>query len=482
MSETGLASPRFTRLEGAILAVILLVAVALRVAEAVSTPLWFDELYTRAVSARPLAQVLALARGDVHPPLHFLVVWGWHTIGGDGDLWLRTSSILCGLGAIAAAWALARALFGRWAAGTTAALLTLQPMHVRISQELRSYPQLWLLLTLAALGAWRWHHGRRPGDATLFVVAAVLALWTHYLAGVVLFVIGLWGLAVSVSDRGRLFGWAGLLAAAVAGFTPQLPVWRAQLQRVGSDHWLQPPGVGEMLDLLRHGSYGAIYLTPVLLALAAFAFRRGRRRRAATFAALAGPGTVLLCFLLNQGGVRLFSLRYMLFALPFACALVAGGLVQLPRAWMRALAVVLLLTAAARSAVLVSHDWEADDLARLRAHLAPRVRPGEVVFHADTHTYLFGLRYLPAATHRLVLVKPLRYFEGAAIVDPAARTGLPDLRRRALAGESWWGLATRQPGTDVRPVSAAYDSLANSRRFGVFTLWRPQAVPAAAVQ
>lgn len=479
MSDPGRASPRFTRLEGAILATILLVAAALRVAEAASTPLWFDELYTRAVSARPLAQVFAMVRGDVHPPLHFLVVWAFRTVGGDGDLWLRTSSMACGLGAIAAAWALTRALFGRWAAAATATMLALLPLHVRISQELRSYPQLWLFLTLAALGAWRWHHGRRPLDAMLFVLAAALALWTHYLAGVVLFVIGLWGLAVAVRDRRRLLGWIGLLAATGALFAPQLPIWWAQLHRVESDHWLKPPGVGDVLDLARHGSFGALYLAPVLGVLALLAFRRGRRREAATFAALVGPGTVLLCFVLHRLGVKLFSLKYMLFALPFAFALVAAGIVRLPRPWMRVTVATVLLAAAARSALLVPHDWEADDLARLREYLVPRVAPGETVFHADTHTYLFGLRYLPSASHRLVLVAPLRYFEGAAVVDSAARTDPREVRAHSLADDAWWGLATRQPGTDVRAVSATYDSLANSRRFGVFTLWRPHAVPDA---
>lgn len=482
MLEPGRAVPRFTRLEGAILALILLAAATLRVAAAVSTPLWFDELYTRAVAARPFADMLELARRDVHPPLHFLFVWTWRAVGGDHDLWLRASSILCGLGAIAAAWALARGLFGRWTAGLTAALLAISPMHVRITQELRSYPLLWMLVTLAALGAWRWHANRRTSDAWLFVLSAASALWTHYLAGVVLFVLGLWGIVAAARDRQRLLGWIGLLAGAALLFAPQLPVWWAQLHRVESDHWLQPPGVPELADLVRHSSFGMWALVPVFLVLSLVAFRRTRRRVAASFALALGPLVVMLCFGLNQLGVRLFALKYMLFALPFGYALAAAGAMQLPRREWRLVAVTVLLAAAIRASLFVPHPWEGDDLADLREHMAPRVRAGDVVFHADTHTYLFGLRYLPQATHRLVLVAPLRYFEGAAVVSSDAQGTPDDLKRVALTGDAWWGLATRQPGTDVRPVSAIYDSLASSRPFGVFTMWRPHAIPSAPVR
>ena len=34
----------------------------------------------------------------------------------------------------------------------------------------------------------------------------------------------------------------------------------------------------------------------------------------------------------------------------------------------------------------------------------PRMRPGDLVYHADTHTLLFAERYFPAQHHRLLLM------------------------------------------------------------------------------
>lgn len=164
---------------------LLLLALALRVREALRAPLWFDELYTRAATDRPWPEVLRVVRADVHPPLHFVIAHAWRVLG-DSDLAIRSSSLLFAMAALAVGFVLARDLFGRGTALFATALVALHPWHIYVSQEARSYPMLWLALTAAWLGAWRWsEHGRRV-DAALFVIAASVAAWTHYLAIVVL--------------------------------------------------------------------------------------------------------------------------------------------------------------------------------------------------------------------------------------------------------------------------------------------------------
>ena len=75
------------------LPLLLLLALALRVREAVRAPLWFDELYTRAAVERPWPEVMRIVRADVHPPLHFVVTHAWRLFG-DSDLAVRSSSLV----------------------------------------------------------------------------------------------------------------------------------------------------------------------------------------------------------------------------------------------------------------------------------------------------------------------------------------------------------------------------------------------------
>lgn len=477
MPNPSATPPRVTRLEGAVLALVLIAAATVRIRLAASTPLWFDELYSLSASSRPLADVLAVVRSDVHPPLHFLWLWAWHAVGGGGDLWLRMSSIVCALGAIFAGWALARTLFGRYPAALAAAMLALDPAHASVSQELRSYPMLWLWVTLAALGAARWHLWGRRGDAALFVLAAAAALWTHYLAGVVLFVQWVWGLFRLGRDGRRQLEWSGLHVAVAVLFAPLLPLWWGQLHRVSADHWMPKPSLLDLGDLGRRAAFDAWYILPVLVALALLPFRRPRRRPAASFAWAVGPGTAALCWTLHQAGTRLFMVKYMLLIIPFLHALAAAGILQLRWPRLRVVVAVLVLLFAARATLFVHRVGEPESLARLREFLAPRAESSDVVLHADTHTLLWGWRYVPQARHRLVLVTPLHYYDGAAVIPDSSRTTPDEVRMVAGQGDRWWGLATDQAGIDVRPVAAVFDSLAPSRTFGLIRLWRPHLAP-----
>lgn len=454
------------------LPLVLLLALALRVREALAAPLWYDELYTLAALKRDWPGVLAVMRADVHPPLHFALGWLWYRVA-DSDLALRALPMAFGLAAIAAGWALARALFGRPAAHLAALLLALHPWHVHVSQEARSYPLLWLFLTLAWLGAWRWSESARARDAALFVTGASLALWTHYLAGPVLAVTFAWGVLRHAREPRRLAAWLGLHAAVAALFAPVLPLWWSQVRRTTHESWAAVPQLADLLDIARREAFSSTWLVPPFALLALAPLARAGSRRAALFALAAGPGAIALCLVIARLGVRLYSPKYVLFALPLVLALAAAGALALPRRALAAAAAALLVLGATRGLFAWDHQPEAVALARAREALAPLVRPGDVMFHADSHTWLFGRRYLPAARHRLVLMgQPLPYFEGGHLVPDSVRAEAAEVESAAAAGARWFALAAQPAGTDPRRAAALFDSLgARAETLGVVRAW-----------
>ena len=367
---------------------IFLIALLLRVREAMRAPLWYDELYSQAAVHRPWHQVMEVMRADVHPPLFYMLSFAWRVFG-DSDLAVRSLSIVFGLATLAVGYALVRELFGRPAALIATALLAMHPWHIYISQEARSYPELWFFLTTAAFAAWRFCVSGQKSDratAALFVVASALALWTHYLAGVVLFVQFVWGAVALRREPKRLGVWVLMHVAIAALFAPVLPMLWQQFHRVESDHWMPRPTVGDLIDLARRISLSALYLIPAVLALAVMTLLPERTRRAALFVLTIGPLTVLLCWLLGVQGVRLFAAKYMLFSLTAIFALVGAGIARLPGRVTPWIVTAVLLLFAGRASLIRTPYPEAAGLGKARAALAGHVHAGDVFFHADSHT------------------------------------------------------------------------------------------------
>jgi hypothetical protein len=454
------------------LPLVLLLALVLRVREALATPLWYDELYTLSALQRRWPEVLAVMRADVHPPLHFALGWAWYHFA-HSDLAIRSLPIAFGLAGIAAAWALARALFGRAEAHLAALLLALHPWHVYVSQEARSYPVLWCFLTLAALGAWRWSESGRTRDGALFVAGGALALWTHYLAGIVLFVQFAWGLARFSREPRRLAQWCGLHGTVAVLFAPVLPQLWSQLHRTTNETWATVPHLADLFDVARREAFSSPALVPVVGLLAAWPLVRRSSRRAAVFALAIGPLSVALCMALARMGVRLYSPKYVLFAMPAVMALAAAGAVRLPRRPLAIAAVALLALGAARSLARWQPHPEAASLGEARARLAPFVREGDLMFHADTHTWLFGRRYFPLARHRLELMgQALPYFEGAHLVPDSVRAQAAEVTDADAAGRRWFAMASRPAGTDTRIAGALFTALgARPETLGVVRVW-----------
>ncbi len=147
---------------------------------------WLDESHSALLAGMPVGRMLDFVRGDVHPPLYFLLLNGWTRLWGDSPWALRGFSLLASMvGGIGFAW-LALRVFGRRTAAVLAAwLFWLSPVLFYYAVEIRMYAlaMLWWVLALVALdrilapakGTNRW---AVPG----FVLAAAAMLYTHYAA------------------------------------------------------------------------------------------------------------------------------------------------------------------------------------------------------------------------------------------------------------------------------------------------------------
>ncbi len=455
------------------LAALLAVAAGGRLWIARGTHLWFDELYTLEVARRPLPELLHIVAADIHPPLHFLLVAAWRALGGEGDLWIRSLSILTGVAGVALLVPAGRDLFSRRVGWLAAALLALHPAHAAFSQESRAFALLFGLLALATWTAWRWLERGRPADAVAYVLAAEAAVWTHYLAAVVLAFTAAWGVLALRREPGRIRAWLGLHLSAALLFAPQLPTALVQLARLRADHWVKDATAATLLNFVRQLAMGPLVLVPVLLALAALPLLRRAERRAASLLWCTSLLPVAVLWALSMAHAGLFLERYMFFALPSFALLVAAGVAGLPGRWVPAAATVVLLAWAAHALSLHGPQPEATALERADRWLAPRVAPGELVVHADAHSLLYARHYPDdPGTHVLLVTAPrLPYYEGEEVIPASWRITPARFAAEVASGRRWWGLHERygwagaEPATDLLRRAARGDSIRLDRVF-----------------
>ncbi len=263
--------------ERPLVALILLLAFALRVWGLDDRNIWWDEGLVAWAARLPAAAIVDWTAHDVHPPLYFLLQRGWWFAVGDGEFVMRYTSVLVGTLGVAFIYGLGRTMGGSLAGLLAALFLTVSPFAVSWSQEMRMYigasalatAALWATLRYWQTGQWR-HWG-------LYVLAAAAGLWLLYLSVSVLIIANLAFLAVWIGRRLPLravLRWAAAQVLVVALFLP----WLAYaLPRIPSWSTAEPFTVAFFLKLYATTLAVGVsvnlerYLLPTLLVVAVLA-------------------------------------------------------------------------------------------------------------------------------------------------------------------------------------------------------------------
>jgi len=173
--------------------VIVLLAAGLRFYQLGAQSLWYDEGNSAAMVGRGIAQIVAAASGDIHPPFYYLLLAGWGALASKSELSLRLLSALFGVIAVAMMFALGKKLFDRRVAVIAAALVALNPFQVYYGQEARMYMLVTLLSAASALlvahvltipgemASGRFRPRRAGAIIAAYVLVNAAGLYTHYI-------------------------------------------------------------------------------------------------------------------------------------------------------------------------------------------------------------------------------------------------------------------------------------------------------------
>ena len=128
---------------------VAVIAVIITLIIGATQSVWFDEAYSITLARSPWRDLFSLTAVDAHPPLYYVLLKIWGSIGGFDELWLRSFSAICLGGTVFLSLLLSRKCFGRRTAIISAPILILAPFMLRYGFEIRMYS----LASLIAVGS-----------------------------------------------------------------------------------------------------------------------------------------------------------------------------------------------------------------------------------------------------------------------------------------------------------------------------------------
>lgn len=240
-----------SRLRAPILGVVCLGYLLLRLWGLGDSCLWFDEIFSVHAAEHPWNEILWFVAQDlIHPPLFYLLLKVWISIGGEALYWLRLFPVFFSLLALVPFYLLCRELKLKFTTILLAlAFFSVNGALIKYAQEVRMYS---LLLFLSLVSLWLFSRFFFRGKNIWFLtIVNLLMVYTHYFGWCV---IAAEVLAIFVFQRIKIRHVLIMFAIEVIAFVPWMwGLWKAVgtgadvNQNIG---WIQRPGLYSLLDLL----------------------------------------------------------------------------------------------------------------------------------------------------------------------------------------------------------------------------------------
>jgi hypothetical protein len=438
----------------------ILVGAGLRLMHLEARELEYDEGATAYFAALRWSDLWgAHARLETNPPLFTSLAWILHQCGATAAQ-LRYISVVASVAAIPAAWSVANALAGRFAANSAAWLLATSAQGVILAQYARAYALLTLCLLLAwrcLLGAWQ-TRANVPNLAWWcgYVTAGVAAVYTHYCA---LPALGALNAAMLLSSAGtgmpaRIFVAAAIAAnvAIAACYVPWLPVLIFQIQHSGGHGiaFVPTSGLWRNVRKILFDQYefqGRRWFDPTVLPFMFCCADRWRLHRCCaqcvTLACL-GPLALVLASafhpLLNG---KTLSWAYVVMLI---CAGVGCGTLGKFRTPGLALLIGLQLHGSLTSETRACEGWQ-----QVSAFLRTNAQPGDVLYISSAASILLLRHYAypEAMLHVVTFASAMEelWFHDAPLLTFVTPQTMP---KQISGGPRIWLLTRNQP-----PIPAA---------------------------
>jgi len=404
------------------LAIVLILALGLRLFHLSQRVLWFDEANSLLIAKASPSQIIDAVRDDTHSPFYYLVLHYWQFVTG-GEMGGRLLSVLAGVATVAVAYSLGCALMGRNAGLLAAAFLAVNPLHIWYSQELRMYTLQTLLVSVSFLLMLLALRRDRFALWAGYAVVTAMSLYAQYASFYAVIAQNAFVVFYHWRDRPKLRHWFLSQCAVLLLFAPWLPAFVSQAKMAAGSSWLGPLDPGRVLAFFSlfsgaylgdtHGRALSVAVTVAALVIPAVILWCRRESRQPALLLLLWfvvPVVLLILQSLNQNR---FLPRVLLcttppFALLLGCATVRPGKV-IVRSIAATVGVALLAANvyALRNYYILDNAWVKSDLREAATTLGSEIQPGDIVLHLSEHSLRPFQCYLEPGITQAVIDTPV---------------------------------------------------------------------------
>src|SRR6185503_8308904 len=148
--------------------------------------LWFDEIFSVHAAEHSWSGMFNFVALDlIHPPLFYVVLKTWTSIGGEELFWLRLLPVIFSIIAIVPFVLFCRELrLTTWTTVLAFLLIAVNGPMIKYAQEVRMYS---MLLCLTLFSMWLFSRFLRSGNGIIvFTVVNILLVFTHYFGWLVI--------------------------------------------------------------------------------------------------------------------------------------------------------------------------------------------------------------------------------------------------------------------------------------------------------
>ncbi len=228
--------------------VILTIFVAVRFWRLGDSCLWFDEMFSVQASEQPWADMFRFVALDlVHPPLFYILLKVWISIGGDGVVWVRSLPVIFACLSVVPFLLLCRELKQTLAATALSLfLIACNGSLIKYAQEVRMYTML-MFLSLCSMWLFARYFYRGKSFVALLLVN-LITVYLHYFGWAV---IGCEVFAILIFQRVKWRPIALMAGIVLAAFLPwaYIVVQTAKEGHLGENiEWIRRPGVRVLFD------------------------------------------------------------------------------------------------------------------------------------------------------------------------------------------------------------------------------------------
>lgn len=258
----------------ALFVVVVMIFIGLRFWKITSFSLWGGEAYVMIGVKQDWSDMFSYVIADiVHPPLFYILLKLWITLGGASLLWLKLLPVLSSIALVIPFYLLCRELNFRWTEMSLALfLVAVNGYLIFYAQELRMY-SLFTFLTMCSFWLFMRFFNSiygANGELLLLTLVNLLAIYTHYFGWLV---VGVEFLFLLIWQRRKVpvFG-LGVVTLLLA-FSPWAYQVIREAQSIGGLErnlvWIPKPDLIDILNFYSSldGPLGSRYLKSVGLLL-----------------------------------------------------------------------------------------------------------------------------------------------------------------------------------------------------------------------